>query len=449
MHLAYRIPLWIFLLTSLLYSDPILTLPTGVPAGSLTVSTVASGLSFPYSMQVLSDGSVLAGVSVPNSSNDYLSASGGLVNIPSPGGSPVTVLTGLPYPVQGVRELTPNLLAISEAGTGGTQIAFVSPGATPTSQYSTLGTINFTPSNPGEIFNMTLATRPTPGQPGSYDILFSMNGDTDHTQSANYATLSGLTTGMLPYNSIGMVTVTPTAGSPTVSNFREVATGLRDTAGMVFDNSGNLYLTDNGWDIPNTTTPQSADELNFMPEADIGTTILNYGFPDNYVQYDTGTFIGGQDTPPLVAFQPLNSVQSLGVSEMALAPADFPTGLNNGLFIAFYGEWEQGGVNNQTGPLLYYDFGTQTYEDIILAGQPGIGHIASLVSTGNALYIADMNSTGQIRSSPQDGIIYEIQAVSSAPEPSTVCAGFALAVLVFLKKRHGVGGAPGHNSTVS
>lgn len=267
---------------------------------------------------------------------------------------------------------------------------------------------------------MTLASRPTPGQPGSYDLFFSMNGDTDHTQSTNSATLSGLSSGTIPYNTIGMVTVTPGAGgaAPTVSGVTEIADGIRNADGLVFDSAGNLYSNDNGWDVPGTTTPQSADELNFLAAASIGNGIANYGFPDNYIEYGTGTFIGGQDIAPLAAFQPLNGVQSLGISEMALAPADFPAGLNDGLFITFYGVWEQGGVNNTTGPLLYYSFATGQYTDIILPGQAGIGHLDGITSTANALFLSDMNSTGQIRSGPQDGVIYEIQATPT-PEPSS------------------------------
>lgn len=400
-----------------LLANPLLTLPPGVPANSLSVSTYASGLSFPYSSQVLSDGSLLVGVSTPTN-NDYFVASGGLLRLAGPGDPGTTVLSGLPYPVQSVRVLNDHLIAVSEAGFGGTQIVFLSPGATPTSPYINLGSIDFAPSNAGEPFDMTLATRATPGQPGSYDVFFSMNSDTDHTQSTNYAILSGLTSGTLEYNSIAKVTVTPTAGTPIISGFQEIAKGVRNTAGMAFDTAGNLYLTDNGWDIPGTTTSQSADELDFIPAVDIGRGITDFGFPNNYIEYGTGTFVGGQGVPPIAAFQPIAGIQSLGASEIALSPKNFPVGLNNGLFIAFYGTWEQGGANNTTGPILYYDFDTQTLSDFILPGQAGIGHIASLTSTADALFINDMNSTGQIRSGPQNGIIYEIQA--STPEPSAL-----------------------------
>jgi hypothetical protein len=124
---------------------------------------------------------------------------------------------------------------------------------------------------------------------------------------------------------------------------------------------------------------------------------------------------------------------------MALAPANFPAGLNDGLFVTFYGTWEQGGANNTTGPLLYYSFATGQYQDVILSGQPGIGHITSLTSTSDALFIGDLNSTGQVRSGFQDGVIYEIQNTSAVPEPSTfsltLCAGGALFVFWRRSKR--------------
>ncbi len=404
-----------------------------VNSSGLSVSTLAAGLSFPYSMQTMPDGSLLVGVSTPSSGGDYLYSSGGLVNI-TPGGTETTVFSGLPYPVQSVRKITDNLYAVAQAGTGGTQINFLQPGAGAGDAFTNLGSINFSPSNAGELFNMTLATRPTPGQSGSYDLFFSMNGDTDHTQSTGSATLSGLVSGSLEYNSIAKVTVTPSgSGAPSVSGLQEIANGVRNTAGMLFDASGNLYLDDNGWDIPGTTTPQSADELDFIAASDIGSGIVNFGFPDSYIQYGTGTFEGGTGTAPLAAFQPLNGAPSLGIAEMALAPVNFPTGLNNGLFLSFYGKWEQSGANNTTGPLLYYDFSTGQYTQFIAAGQDGIGHLTSLTSTADALYIGDMNSYGTIRKGPVDGVVYAITV--QTPEPAVfgpvllLLAGLALVKL--------------------
>ncbi len=416
---------------------PILTLPAGVSPGSLTVSTYATGLSYPASMQVLPDQSLLVGVSTPQpGSTDYLFATGGLLNLPSGQGAGTVVYNSLPYPVQSVRTITDNLIAVAQAGVGANQINFLQPGANPSAPYTNLGSINFTPSNVGSDFdfNSTLAVRPTPGQPGSYDLFFSVNSDTDHTQSTNYATLGGLLNGTVAYNTIDMVTVTPTSGAPIVSNPQEIASGVRNTAGMVFDSAGNLYLDDNGWDIPGTSTPQSADELDFIAASQIGNGVVDFGFPNSYVQYGTGNIIGGTGVPPLVAFQPLNGMQSLGASEIALAPTNFPDGLNDGLFISFYGTWEQGGANNTTGPLVYYSFATHQYQDVILSGQAGIGHIDSLVSTPDALFIGDMNSDGTVRSGPIDGAIYEIQAVG-APEPGTFVAGLGLMLLPLLRRR--------------
>ena len=408
----------------------IVSLPTGVSGGSLNVSTLATGMSFPYSMQA-SNGFVLAGVSNPQSGGDYLSATGGLVQI-APNGTQSSVYSAFPAAVQSVRRITDNLYAVAQAGTDTTQITFMQPGAHPGDSFTNLGAINFAASNAGEIFNITLATRQTPGQNGSYDLFFSMNGDTDHTQSTGSATLSGLASGSLEYNSIAKVTVTPTGGAPTVTGLQEVAKGVRNTAGMVFDAAGNLYLGDNGWDVPNTSTPQSADELNFLAASAIANgTIADFGFPNNYIDYATGTFVGGNGIAPLAAFLPQNGNASLGIAEMALAPVNFPTGLNNGLFVSFYGKWEQAGANNNTGPLLYYDFGTGHYSTFIASGQTGVGHLTSLTSTADALYIGDMNSYGTVRHGPIDGVVYEIQA--NTPEPATwtmILGGLALCAML-------------------
>jgi hypothetical protein len=436
------LPLYMALLTGVSVSvvargGPILTLPVGVSPGSLTVSTYATGLSYPSSMQVLGNQSLLVGVSTPQpGSTDYLFSTGGLLNIPNAQSAGTVVYNSLPYPVQSVRAITGNLIAVAQAGSGANQINFLQPGASPGDPYSNLGSINFAPSDAGSdiFFNSTLAVRATPGQPGSYDLFFSVNGDTDHTQSTNHAVLGGLASGNLAYNTIDMVTVTPTGGAPIVSAPKEIASGVRNPAGMVFDSAGNLYLDDNGWDIPGTSTPQSADELDFIAASQIGNGVVDFGFPNSYVQYGTGNIIGGTGVEPLVAFQPIGGMQSLGASEIALAPTNFPDGLNDGLFISFYGKWEQGGANNTTGPLVYYSFATQQYEDVILSGQAGIGHIDSLVSTPDALFIGDMNSDGTVRSGPIDGAIYEIQAVG-APEPGTFVAGLGLLLIPFLRRK--------------
>ena len=228
-------------MVAFLKAGPVFNTPPGVNANSLTLSTLAAGVSYPYSMQVLQDGSILAGISNPDASGDYLSAAGGLMRFTNPGAGGTAVYSGLTYPVQGVRALGGGLIAVAEAGTGDSEIAFLKPGADPATAYTKVGAISFSPSNAGEQFNITMAVRATPGQAGSYDLFFSMNGDTDHTRTNNFASLNGLAHGQLEYNSIAKVTVTPSGGVPAVAGLQQVARGIRNTGGMVFDPAGNLY----------------------------------------------------------------------------------------------------------------------------------------------------------------------------------------------------------------
>lgn len=60
----------------------------------------------------------------------------------------------------------------------------------------------------------------------------------------------------------------------------------------------------------------------------------------------------------------------------------------------------------RTGPLLYFDFPTQTYRPFLLSAQLGVGRLATLISTPDALYMADMASAGAIRRGlPPSGVI--------------------------------------------
>src|SRR5207244_12316136 len=92
------------------------------------------------------------------------------------------------------------------------------------------------------------------------------------------------------------------------SNLRRLAKGLRNPAGFAFHPlTGDLYFADNGIDgLTNADEPLSADELNWIPAAEIGNgTVPDFGFPTNYTQYRSGAIIGGEGVQPLVTLQPL------------------------------------------------------------------------------------------------------------------------------------------------
>lgn len=416
---------------------PILSLPPGVTSDQFRVTQFASNLPYTTGMQILPDNSLLVGVTT---GSDYLlGGSGGLVRLTDPGntgtaGAPVSVYSGFTNPVQSVKLVGNNLVAVSHISPGGAQITFLKIGANANDPYTNVGEIAFNSTETGLLHYITLETRPAGG--GATDLFFSINTGEATAQSA---TVSGLINGSIPLNSVGRVTVTPGAGAPAVTGLQQIANGLRNPGGMVIQPStGNMYINDNGFDDHQTFLPVNADELNRILAGAIGAGVANFGWPDTYTTYRTGVQVGATGLAPLAAFQPipnpLTGAESLGVSEMALAPGLFPGGLNNGLFIAFYGTWEQGGANNTTGPLLYYDFSTGQYRPFITSGQAGIGHLSSLVANGNTLYIGDMSATGAIRQGRSNGVIYQIQAVTATPEPGTMIAGVG-ALLLFWWRR--------------
>jgi hypothetical protein len=118
-----------------------------------------------------------------------------------------------------------------------------------------------------------------------------------------------------------------------------------------------------------------------------------------------------------VTFQPWpdpwTGSESEGPSEIAFAPPGFPTGLNNGIFVGFHGRFDLGGLANEENPLVFYDRATGKYFDFIGNNEPNVGHLDGLLSTSNALFIADLSTNGDLFSSAGTGAgaIYMIKAV--------------------------------------
>ncbi len=287
------------------------------------------------------------------------------------------------------------------------------------------GTIEFTIPTGWEHVPSGLALRETPGQPGSYDLFFQLGSFDNNTVTTETATISGLglVSGTLEGDSIYMVTITDNGTSVIGAALTQIVDGVRNPAGIAFDPStGDLYFEDNGIDTPgNRSEAFSADELNFLSATDIGGGVDNFGYADNYTEYRTGNVIGGSGTQPLVAFQPIpspNGDESEGAAEIAFAPAGFPDGLNNGIFVGFHGQFDLAGLDNEENPLVYVDLDTLDYFHFIGVGESGIGHLDGLLSAGNSLFIADLSSNGSMGNGAGAGVIYQI--TSRVPEPSLV-----------------------------
>ncbi len=107
------------------------------------------------------------------------------------------------------------------------------------------------------------------------------------------------------------------------------------------------------------------------------------------------------------------------MTQIAFAPANFPAGFNNGIFLGFSGKGNVTGPANEENAVGYYDFTTGTYIHFSENSQQGVYQPAGIMTTANALFITDLA-----------GNVYEV--VASTPEPAQMfpmAAGLLLVVL--------------------
>ena len=271
-----------------------------------------------------------------------------------------------------------------------------------------------------------------PGQPpgGGVEVFFNI-GAKENAASTPSSTTVGLSasgdvsltgvSAVMAADTIYRVIVTDSGTTLNVSEPTLIARGLRNAAGMTFDASGNLYLQDNGIDGAGHDS-LSADELNRIAAADIGSSVPDFGFAGTYVDYVTGTIVGPTEgiTQPLVAFRPIDGEKSEGAVEVALAPTSFPADFAGGVFVAFSGKFNLGGLQNDENPLVFVDTATNTPFHFI--SNQLFGHPNGLLSTAGALYVSDLNYRGAFggvssagEPADQEGVIYRITYV---PEPA-------------------------------
>jgi hypothetical protein len=409
------------------------------------VTTFATGLNYPVGMIQLSDGSVLVATSPPASgSSSFYNSTGQLVRLVDANGDgvadgPGTVLaSGLPGSLTGLQQAGPYIITTSSNPNA--TLLFLHVGATPASPLTLAGSVGLSFPQPWEHTSYGLAVRPTPGQQGSYDVLFNdgseyngittdSNGNIIPQPTTGSVTASGLISGTLNGDSIYMVTLQDNNGTPVLSNLRQVATGLRNAASMAFDPAtGDLLLADNGMDgIPDPTEAYSADTLQRIASANIGVVVPNFGFPYTYTLTTTtpggtGTRVNpGGGVTPLAAFEPLvdpllptTGSESEGSSGFAPSPINFPTALQHGVFIGFHGQFSSGGVANEENPLLFANPSSGNYFDFISNDLPNIGHFDGAMSTADSLFLSDISSGGSVFSQPGQGVIYQIKALPTS-----------------------------------
>ena len=424
-------------------------------AGQFQISTFASGLNFPTSMQRLADGSILVGTSDPVSGSIY-NSSGTLLRFTDANDDGVAdgpgqvVFSGLTGTVSSVRQAG-GLLFVTSSRPGSETISVLRPGATPSDPLTSAGSIDF--QFPSGTLHTTyaLAVRDSPTVAGATELFFNVGSRTNNTRTSTPIPVTGLIDATLNGDSIYRVTVTdPGVGAaPTFSGLEQIATGLRNAAGIAFDPlTGDLLFQDNGIDgLTDPNEPFSADELNRIAVGEIGGAIEDFGFPDRFVAYRTGGQ-GGPGGNPLVAFQPIpdpsNGSEAEGANEIAFVPDAFRSILGNGVFVGFHGRFNAGGLANEENPLVFYDLDTDDYFHFIENDQDGVGHLDGLLATSDRLFVSDLSMGGSVTSNGRgQGAIYVIRA-AVVPEPSTVvltslalASGLGLAARRKSRSRHG------------
>ena len=380
------------------------------------VSVFASGLPGPISTIPLGE-DTLGIASYGSGIEAYV---GLLAGIPT--GPPTTVFaaqgayTGL---VQAGSYYVAGNFGTYISGPPAPSITFLKPGATATSPLTDAGSLQFAFPENWEHSQMGVAARPTPGQPGSYDVIFNVGSEFDHQVSSDPVQVSGLTTATLHGDSLYELTVNLNGAQPVATGLKQIATGIRNVIGMGFQpGTGDFYFADNAIDGtgPGGDEPPQAEEINRIGASDLGVGApVNFGYPDCYIQYRTGAQVGSGCVQPVFAIQPVFNgtplgSESEGVTQLAFAPANFPAGFNNGIFLGFSGKGFATGAANEENAVGYYDFTTETYIHFSENSQNGVYQPIGIMTTLNQLFISDFGS----------GKVYEVTAVNTTPEPGTL-----------------------------
>ena len=387
------------------------------------VTVFASGLNYPKGMARLSDGSLLVATSDPNpGSKGFYSSKGALVRLvdaDSDGvadGPPQALASGFPGSLSGLRVQGKWALVCSV----GNRISVFRLGATPDTALELVGSLRFELPSPWLHPPSDLEVVPLDTAVGSFQLYFQLGSQSNIAPTSETAGITGfgLTSAPLLGDSIYRIELREEANALVAAGPERIAMGLRNSAGFAWEAvTGDLYFQDNGIDgLSNPNEPHSTDELNVIREGALGgATVEDFGFPSTYVAYRTGKLVGNAGIQPLVVFQPkpdpLTGSESEGPAEIALAPSEFPGGLNYGIFVGFHGKFSLGGIANEENPLLYVDLETFETQTIVGNDEPGVGHLDGLLATEDSLFVADLCSSGSVSTGIGEGVIYQIQAV--------------------------------------
>jgi glucose/arabinose dehydrogenase len=381
---------------------------TGDPrADGLALTEVATGLDFPMGMVELPDGSLLVATS-PSEAGGFYDSDGALVRLNDSNGDgsldeqSVLAETSAGSLVAVAR--MGELIAVTSAERSAEAIYFFRRGERWREPLTRVEQINlgFTDAIHQSY---ALAVRPHRDEHGAWDLVFNTGAACNDTAGPNVRLSGALSTELEPV-SLYMITIRDGGEDVDFGEPVQLATGLRNGTTLAFDpKSGDLWIGENGIDgFESQIVAFSADELDRIPADQFGQQVVDFGFPESYVDYATGELVG--DEAPDVAFLPIDGSEAEGVAGIAFVPDSLGDDLAGGILAGFHGQFDIIGLENEENPVRWVDIETGEQLELISNDSTGIGHIDSMVATENGVYLVDF-CRGSLNAAPEGcGVIY-------------------------------------------
>ncbi len=379
-------------------------------AAGLTLTQVATNLDFPMGMTPLPDGSLLVATN-PSSDGVFYTSDGQLLRLfDSDGDGSLDQETPLAEDLPGGLVAVVRfgeIVAATSSEYGNEQIMFFRRGDRWRDPLTQIDDIRLNFINSGHQ-SYGLAVRPNPDDPDQFDLFFNIGAAGNDTAGPDVQT-SGAIDDVLTTASVYMVTIRDTGDVLTFSDTTLIATGLRNGTTMAIQpGTGDLWIGENGIDgLDDPNISFSADELNIVPAAQIGKDVIDFGFPDAYIDYTTGDSVGPETQ--FVAFLPTSDGKSEGVAGITFAPGSFPEPFAGGVLAGFHGRFDETGLTNTENPLLWINPATGEILVIVSNDSEGIGHLDSMVAVGDTVYIADFCDASMVGAINGCGSIYAIR----------------------------------------
>jgi glucose/arabinose dehydrogenase len=400
---------FVFTASPVVAQEAVVLSPRAVDDGVM-ITEVARDLAFPMGMTPLPDGSLLVATSPSTGGNFYASA-GELVRLFDSDGDGTldqrsALASGLPGSLVAAARHGDIVIATS-AELGNEQIMFFRRGARWRDQLTLVDSIRL--RFQGAIHqSYALATRPNPDNRDAFDLVFNIGAAGNDTVGPDVA-FDGPISGTLHAASVYLMTVTLKPTSLRFTKPVQIASGLRNGTTMAFaPKSGDLWIGENGIDgLENPIIAFSADELDVIPADKLGTEVIDFGFPDSYVDYATGDVVG-PDTAS-ASFRPIDGSEAEGIAGITFVPASFPKALAGGVLAGFHGQFDETGGENEENPVRWVDPDTGASFDLVSNDSPGVGHLDSMTATDDAIYLADF-CDASMTDSQACGVIYRLTA---------------------------------------